>query len=228
MQPIIWRPPVRVATTDKDPVALGSGFGWVSGSMLNLQGSCAQGSGATFGPPVLDTNGGIVSVPVTAGGSGYVASSDFGLVVTGAGTWAHLVARANGSGVVTAVIVEVGGSGYTSSTTVTQAPYAMYTSLFDLGPDHDQYTSIQIISPAIGQFQFLGINGTPDGITIGGYLTYWSNIGTSAAAVYSGVSQGVTNLSLRHCGMRYLMARYVPTQDMWPARGCALSVVMSP
>lgn len=40
MQPIIWRPPVHVATTDKDPVVLGGGFGWVSGSDVCRRGIC--------------------------------------------------------------------------------------------------------------------------------------------------------------------------------------------
>lgn len=79
------------------------------------------GSGCTFGTVTFTASGPVLTVPVSAGGTGYCAGGNGTLNITfaggaGSGAAAYAVVTA---GVVTSVVVTAGGTGYTSAPTPT-------------------------------------------------------------------------------------------------------------
>jgi len=83
-------------------------------------------TGKTVGQFAVDANeiavsdGGVVSITVSAGGEGYDSTANDAMVITGGGGSGATATFANNSnGVITAVTVTAGGTGYTSAPTIT-------------------------------------------------------------------------------------------------------------
>lgn len=96
-------------------------FPTVGVSLLNLCGlnnGPASGSGLTLGT-ILVTNGGISSVPVSAGGTLYVVPPKIVINGTGTGAKVHAVMTTPTSGIVASVAIDSPGTGYTGTPTAT-------------------------------------------------------------------------------------------------------------
>ena len=225
MQPIVWRPPTRLLVCDGVAVIPGGGeAGWVSGSLRSALGGVRNGTGMSG--TVTIQNGGVSSVAVVSGGSGYPVSARFEVAIVGDGNGARVLANKNASGVVASFTVAANGVGY-SAASVQQRNVVAIQTRFDLGPDWNQYGSASIHMYFSGGGNIESIAGyysiTPN-YYMAGYVTLLS--GASELSQSGLSSRGGPSLGIR-VPSRYLAFDCSPCINIPSTAQCNLALYSS-